>query len=51
MGQGSIFSSILSAFYIALIFEKRTKNILFNISISTLSFVNSSLFISQGKSY
>ena len=51
MGQDSIFSPILSAFYIAPIFEKRTKNILSNISISTLSFVDDNLFISQEKIY
>jgi len=49
VGQGSSLSPILSALYIAPIFyisEKRTKNLLHNIPISTLSFVKNSLFIS-----
>jgi len=54
VGQDSILSPIISTLYIALIFhifEKRTKNILHNISISTLSFVDDGLFISQEKSF
>jgi len=54
MGQGSIFSFILSALYIALIFhilEKRTNSLLSPIPVSTLSFVDNGLFISQEKSY
>ena len=50
MDQGSAFSSILSILYIALIFhnfENRTKNILSPISVSILSFIDDSLFISQ----
>jgi len=42
VGQDSALFFILSALYIILIFhifEKRTKNLLSNISISTLSFV------------
>jgi len=52
--QDSVFSHILSALYIALIFHifgKRTKNILYNIPIFTLSFMDNSLFISQEKSF
>jgi len=51
VGQKSILSPILSALYIFHIIEKRIKNILSPISISTLSFVNDKLFISQEKSY
>jgi len=54
VGQGSIFFSILSALYIALIFhilEKRTNSILSPIPIFTLFFVDKGLFISQEKSY
>jgi len=54
VGQGSSFSSILSILYIAPIFhifEKRSKDLLPNISVSVLSFVDDSLFISQEKSY
>jgi len=52
VGQGSALSSILTAFFIALIFhifEKRLKNI--NIPASFLSFVDDRLFISQEKSF
>ena len=52
MGQESVLFPILSTLYIApifYIFEKRTQNFLS--SISTLSFVDNGLFISQGKSY
>ena len=54
MGQRFIFSSILSAFYIALIFhifKKRTKNLLTPILVSILSFVDNRLFVFQEKSY
>ena len=54
INQGSTLSSIFSALYIIPIFhifKKRTKNLLSNISVSTLSFVDDSLFISQEKSY
>ena len=43
-----------STLYIApifYIFEKRTKNLLFLIQVSTLSFVDDELLISQEKSY
>ena len=52
IGQGSTLSPTLSVLYIALIFhifEKRTKILLHNIPVSTLSFVNNDLFISQEK--
>ena len=48
VGQNSTLSSILFAFYIALIFyifEKRTKNPLYNILVSTLSFMDDGFFI------
>jgi len=54
MDQESVLSPILSTLYIAptfYIFEKRTQNFLSSISVSTLSFVDNGLFISQGKSY
>ena len=54
MGQKSTLSPILSALYITFVFhiiEKRIQNLLSPISISTLSFVNDKLFISQEKSY
>jgi len=47
--QGSALFSILSALYISPIFhifEKRTKNLISNISILFFSFVNGGLFIS-----
>jgi len=53
VGQGSTLSSILLALYITPtfhIFEKIIQNLLPSISVSTLSFVNDSLFISQEKS-
>jgi len=59
VGQDSALSPILSTLYIALIFytfEKRTQNILLNIPISTLLFVDNSFFgqfglmIKHGKS-
>ena len=52
--QGLALYSILSTFYITLIFhifEKRLKNLFHNSSISFLSFVNNSLFIFQEKSF
>jgi len=52
IGQGSALSPTLSVLYIAPIFhifEKRTKILLHNIPVSTLSFVNNDLFISQEK--
>ena len=54
MEQRFILSSILSAFYIALIFhifKKRTKNPLTPILVSILSFVDNRLFVFQEKSY
>ena len=54
MGQKFILSSILSAFYIALIFhifKKRTKNLLTPILVSILLFVDNRLFVFQEKSY
>ena len=54
MEQRFILSSILSAFYIALIFhifKKRTKNLLTPILVSILSFVDNRLFVFQEKSY
>jgi len=54
ISQGSTLSSIFSTLYIIPIFhifKKRTKNLLSNISVSTLSFVNDGLIISQGKGY
>ena len=54
VSQGLAFSLILSTLYITPIFhifEKRIQNLLLNISISTLSFVDDVLFISQEKSY
>ena len=54
IGQGSTLSSILSAIYITPIFhifEKRTKSLLLPIQISTLSFVDDGLLISQEKNY
>jgi len=50
----SAVSPILSALYIAPIFhifEKRTHNLLLNISVFTLLFFDNSIFISQKKSY
>ena len=50
--QESVLSPILSTFYITPIFhifEKRSKNLFHNFSISFLSFVNDSLFILQEK--
>jgi len=47
-------SPILSALYITPIFhifEKRTSSLLSSISVSTLSFIDNSFFISQEKSY
>jgi len=52
--QSSALFPILSAIYITpifYIFEKRTKSLLSSISISTLSFVDDGLLISQEKSY
>ena len=52
IGQGSALSLILSTLYIASIFhifEKRSKNILPNIPVFFLSFIDDSLFISQEK--
>jgi len=51
MGQGFILFPILSILYIALFFEKRTQILSFTISVSSLLFVDNSLFISQEKSY
>ena len=54
MGQGSALFPILSVLYIISIFhifEKRSQNILSTIFVSTLSFVDDSLFISQEKCY
>jgi len=54
MGQDLVFFPILSTFYITPIFhvfDKRTKNLLSPISVSTLSFINDGFFISQEKSY
>ena len=54
IGQRSTLSSILLTLYISLIFhifEKRAKNIISNISVLFLSFVDNSLFISQEKIY
>jgi len=54
IGQVSTLSLILSTLYIASIFhifEKRSKNILPNIPVFFLSFVDDSFFISQEKSY
>jgi len=54
MSQGSAFSPILSILYIVLIFhifKNRTKNFLSSISVSILSFIDNSLFVSQEKSY
>ena len=54
MGQKFILSSILLAFYIALIFhifKKRTKNLLTPILVSILLFVDNRLFVFQEKSY
>ena len=54
VGQGPALSSILPALYITLIshiFEKRTKSFLSSIPISTLSFVDDRLLISQEKNY
>jgi len=54
VGQGSAFSPILSAIYLALIiktFKKRIKNLKENIPTNILSFVNNSLLILQEKSY
>ena len=51
VGQGSVLSSILSALYLSsllYILEKHLKTL--NISVSLISFVNDSLFISQNKS-
>jgi len=53
MSQDSALFPILSALYIALIFhifEKKTKILLFPISVFTLSFINDSFLISQEKS-
>ena len=49
--QDSTLFPILFALYIVFIFEKRTGNLLHDIPISTLSFVDNSLFISQKKSF
>ena len=52
--QDFVFSPILSTIYIAFIFhifKKRTKSLLSPILISTFSFVDNRLFISQEKSY
>jgi len=52
VGQGSALSPILSTLYIASIFhifDKKTQNLLLN--ISTLSFMDNGLFVSQEKSY
>jgi len=49
IGQGFALSPILSAPYISPIFhtfEKRTKNLIPNISVSFLSFIDDGLFIS-----
>jgi len=54
VGQGSALFPILSVLYIISIFhifEKRSQNILSTIFVSTLSFVDDSLFISQEKCY
>lgn len=54
IGQEFAFSPILVSFYITPIFhifEKRSKDLLLNIPVSVLSFVDVSLFISQKKSY
>ena len=54
MGQDSTLFPILFALYITLIFhifERISKSLLPLIPISTLSFVNNNLFISQEKSY
>ena len=54
VGQGSAFSPILSAIYLALIiktFKKRIKNLKENIPTNILSFVDNSLLILQEKSY
>jgi len=54
VGQGSALLPILFTFYITFIFhifDKRTQNLLPNISISTFSFIDDSFFISQEKSY
>jgi len=51
VGQESFLSPILSALYVAPlfhIFKKRTMNL--SIPVSLLSFVDDSLFVSQGKS-
>ena len=51
VGQGSTLSPILSVFYLSpflYILEKYLKN--FKISISIISFIDNSLFISQSKS-
>ena len=52
VGQGSVFSPILSALYLSpfiYILEKRLKNL--KIPISVISFVDNGLFISQSKSF
>jgi len=52
--QGSVLSPILSTLYITPIFhifEKRSKNLLLNISVSFLSFIDDGLFIFQEKNY
>ena len=52
--QSSALSLILFAFYISLIFyifKKRTKNLIPNIPVSFLSFVDNNLFILQEKTF
>jgi len=54
MSQDFTLSSILSTLYIAHIFHifgKKAKNLLPNIPVSTLLFVNDCLFISQKENY
>ena len=54
VGQGSTLFPILFALYISSIFhifKKRTKNLIPNISVSFLSFVDNDLFILQGKTF
>ena len=54
VGQDSTLFPILFTLYITSlfqIFKKRTKNLFISISISILSFIDNSLFISQEKSY
>jgi len=54
VGQGLVLSPIISTLYIAPIFhifEKKSKNLLLNISVLFLSFIDDGLFIFQEKSY